>query len=371
MMDVYTPEILFSTFFGEASSNGTMLRLERDNLLWLAGLVYSDSLSVKENAFQREYGGEGSADAFLAHIQLVPPTNLYSTYFGGEWQDEVYSFELLDGGRLALYGSTRLETWPVTPGVYDSVLEGVQQADGFITIFAPPDTIVLSTFVGREFHDEITAGARSSDGSFVVAGTTKDEAFPTTHDAIDSIFGPNIEGETTDLFMARLSSNLTSLEYGTYLGGEDHEFINNLWIQNETTIWIAGGTQSNSFPVTPDALRPQINWWDFDGFISCIGLTTRIGERIPIIVPSNFSPFAFPNPFNPTTTLSFTLPQLTNVTLKIHDILGREVERVELGRKTAGAHEFKVDGDEWASGLYFATLETPVFARTQKLLLLR
>ncbi|MBL0060900.1 MAG: T9SS type A sorting domain-containing protein [bacterium] len=97
----------------------------------------------------------------------------------------------------------------------------------------------------------------------------------------------------------------------------------------------------------------------------------RIDEHIPKFVPSDFALSAYPNPFNPTTTLSFTLPHLTNVTLKIHDILGREVERFELGNMTAGAHEFKVNGDKWASGLYFATLETPVFSRTQKLLLLR
>ncbi|MBL0060901.1 MAG: hypothetical protein IPP40_05275 [bacterium] len=170
---------------------------------------------------------------------MTPPAILYSTYMGGENQDEIYSFELMEGGRLALFGSTRSETWPTTPDAYDTILEGVhQQADGFITVFAPPDTIVHSTLLGAQFHDEVTAGARSPDGSFVVAGTTNDVAFPMTHDAIDSIFGPNREGITTDLFIAKLSPDLASLEYGSYFGGEDFEQIIQLWVQDASTIWL-------------------------------------------------------------------------------------------------------------------------------------
>jgi len=369
IMDVYDPVLIYSSFFGNASCNVSRVKLENDSTVWLVGLVYSTGLAVTADAFQSEYGGEGSADAFISRIGLNPPANHYTTYFGGEGQDEVYSFDILDSTRLALFGSTRSDTWPTTSGAYDTIREGHQQADGFITIFSPPNEIVASTLLGGARYDQVEIGARSPDGSYVVAGFTDDDEFPITSGAIDSTFGPNIGVSPYDLFITKFSPDLRSLQYSTYFGGEDIENIYHLWIPSSATIWIAGGTQSNDFPTTPDALRPQMNWFDYDGFISCIGLATE-AETPPELV-LNFSLVAFPNPFNPTTTLSFTLPKAAHAELLIHNILGQQVEHINLGRLTAGAHHHQIGNSKWASGILIATLKTPAHSQSTKLLLLR
>lgn len=88
-------------------------------------------------------------------------------------------------------------------------------------------------------------------------------------------------------------------------------------------------------------------------------------------LPSAFTLAAYPNPFNPTTTLSFSLPQTGAATLAVFDVTGREVWRQELGSLAVGAHTVRFDGQNLASGLYFARLEAGAARLTAKLLLVR
>ncbi len=74
--------------------------------------------------------------------------------------------------------------------------------------------------------------------------------------------------------------------------------------------------------------------------------------------PSTFAVLGnYPNPFNPSTNIRFTVPQTGLVTIKIFDLLGREVMTVDAGTKTAGIHEFSLDGSRLSSGIYFYRLE--------------
>ena len=239
----------------------------------------------------------------------------------------------------------------------------------FVTIFEPPATIVASTFLGGQLYDVLEAGARSPDGSFVVAGYTNDESFPVTDSALDPTYGPNIDTSASDLFIAKLSSDLRTLEYSTYFGGEDVEHVYQVWVPEPSTIWIAGGTQSDEFPTTPDALRQRINWYGWDGFISSIGIDPS--NSPPPFILDNFSLSAFPNPFNSSTTLSFTLPRATQTELTIHNILGQQIEHIDFGTLEAGHHTQQIAHPTWSTGLYFATLKAPSYSKTTKLLLLR
>ena len=79
----------------------------------------------------------------------------------------------------------------------------------------------------------------------------------------------------------------------------------------------------------------------------------------------------FPNPFNPVTTIQFSLPRSEFVTLKIFNILGEEIAVLVEKRLSAGTHE-----GEWAalglpSGVYFYRLQAGSFIQTRKLVLLR
>ena len=79
----------------------------------------------------------------------------------------------------------------------------------------------------------------------------------------------------------------------------------------------------------------------------------------------------FPNPFNPTTTISFSIPKSSKVKLIVYDILGREVTQLVNGSFNPGKHELTWDAAFLPSGIYFYKLETNKFSDTKKLVLLK
>jgi hypothetical protein len=87
--------------------------------------------------------------------------------------------------------------------------------------------------------------------------------------------------------------------------------------------------------------------------------------------PEDFRLTSYPNPFNPATTLAFTLAKAGMTTLAVYDITGRTVQTLQSGVMDAGEHNLKFDGAALPSGLYFARIESGEFTATQKLLLLK
>ncbi|NWG29452.1 MAG: T9SS type A sorting domain-containing protein [Ignavibacteriaceae bacterium] len=79
----------------------------------------------------------------------------------------------------------------------------------------------------------------------------------------------------------------------------------------------------------------------------------------------------YPNPFNPTTSISFSIPKNGFVTLKVYDILGKEVAELVNEIKEAGNYSVTFNASELPSGIYFYTLTSGNFTATKKLILLK
>ncbi len=79
----------------------------------------------------------------------------------------------------------------------------------------------------------------------------------------------------------------------------------------------------------------------------------------------------YPNPFNPTTVISYQLPVSSEVSLKIYDMLGRQVATLVEGRQEAGRYQVSFNAVQLASGLYFYRLQAGTFTQTRKMMLLK
>ncbi len=79
----------------------------------------------------------------------------------------------------------------------------------------------------------------------------------------------------------------------------------------------------------------------------------------------------YPNPFNPSTTIAFALPEAAKVRLSVYDILGRTVIDEDLGLLNAGEYDYEFNGKDLASGIYFYRLQAGNFIQTRKMLMLK
>ncbi|MFZ4621670.1 MAG: T9SS type A sorting domain-containing protein [Bacteroidota bacterium] len=79
----------------------------------------------------------------------------------------------------------------------------------------------------------------------------------------------------------------------------------------------------------------------------------------------------YPNPFNPVTTIQYQVPSAGPVTLKVYDVLGKEVAALVNEQKNAGSYAVRFNGAELSSGVYYYTIQAGTFTETKKLMLLK
>ncbi|MFN3562478.1 MAG: T9SS type A sorting domain-containing protein [Chloroherpetonaceae bacterium] len=79
----------------------------------------------------------------------------------------------------------------------------------------------------------------------------------------------------------------------------------------------------------------------------------------------------YPNPFNPTTVISYQLPVSSDVSLKVYDVLGKEVMTLVSGRQAAGSYTYTLNASNLSSGVYFYRLQAGNFVQTKKMMLVK
>jgi hypothetical protein len=131
-----------------------------------------------------------------------------------------------------------------------------------------------------------------------------------------------------------------------------------------TTIWNGGGFDFEKL-IDGDGI-PVSQWLNtgssFEGEMALQVPTTPVG----FVLLS-----AYPNPFNPTTTISYSLPEASRIDLTIFDLNGRRIATLVDGWRDAGYHEATFDGSHLASGMYVFTLVAGNFAESGKMVLVK
>ncbi len=102
-------------------------------------------------------------------------------------------------------------------------------------------------------------------------------------------------------------------------------------------------------------------------------IATSVNEEIN---PQNFNLSVFPNPFNPSTTITYTIPEFSRLELKIYDILGREVRNFNEGEKPAGTYTINWNGQNdfginVSSGIYILRLFAGKNSKSYKMILMK
>ena len=111
-----------------------------------------------------------------------------------------------------------------------------------------------------------------------------------------------------------------------------------------------------------------------DLFIDNVSLKVIVTDiaNVKQIIPYKFSlQPAYPNPFNPTTRISFTLPTQVNVTLEVYNTLGQKIETIFDTQMDAGFHDVEFDASELPSGIYFYRMNAGEYSQVRKMVLVK
>jgi photosystem II stability/assembly factor-like uncharacterized protein len=184
-------------------------------------------------------------------------------------------------------------------------------------------------------------------------------------------------------FVAELSGNDVTLSWttATELNNQGFEIEQSFDNQNFNKIGFVPGfgttTEMKSYSFIIPDVNAVVQYYrlkqiDFDGTSTTFNSVEVTGP-----MPDNFVLNQnHPNPFNPSTTISFTLPVESYVTIKLFNMLGQEVAKIADGSFQTGSHYFEFNAQNLTSGAYIYTLEAngvngQVFKSTKKMLLLR
>jgi len=173
---------------------------------------------------------------------------LASTFIGGTNNDNGLTLALDNNGKLFISGYTWSSNYPTTTGVYNESFNGGSY-DVFISRFDTLlTTLEVSTFIGGDNYEEgVSLAIDTATGEVYLGGTVESTNYPTTTGALQNAHG----GGESDIFISKLSNDLSTLHASTFLGGNSDDVCTRiLYDHDNDVIFITGHTKSTDFPTT-------------------------------------------------------------------------------------------------------------------------
>jgi hypothetical protein len=204
---------------------------------------------------------------------------------------------------------------------------------------------------------------------------------------------PNLIPVELIAFTVTVDGNNVTLNWGTATETNNYGFEIERSLISEVSInpnwekigFVSGSgttTEPHTYSFKDDNLlvgkyNYRLKQLDFDGSYSYSNII-----EVEIEIPNNFSLSQnYPNPFNPSTKIKYSIPSVIsipnirernlNVTLKIYDVLGKEIATLVNEEKPAGNYEVNFNASSLSSGIYFYRLQSGSFVETKKMILLK
>lgn len=261
--------------------------------------------------------GKSAYTAVVFKFDSKLETLLTSAFFGTKHKSEVHAMAIDGQDAVYIAGSTKDESFPVTGGAFDAVIErgpfGATK-EGFVLKYnAGLNEIQASTFIGARENDVVFGLAIAPNDDVIVVGETTSpcytdnlctpdsdtQPFPSTDGAFDPDYGV---GSKTKAFIARFESGLRQLKAATFLGtngnenGDDDTLDDRaaaVAIDTAGDVVVVGETQSNHFPLTEDCADDAFHGkWEafaakFDAGLTDLKASTFLGgandERVNVL----------------------------------------------------------------------------------------
>ncbi len=278
---IIDPTLIFASYSNSAIDNwGYTATYDDDGNLYGGGIVFGAGYPIQTGAYDAAFNG-GSCDIGISKFSSNGSTLLYSTYIGGLGSELPHSLIVNNAGQLVILGTTSSSNYPTTSGAWDDSFGGGPAvplsvdgdggvpylnfsagADIIISILSPDgSSLDGSTYFGGNLTDGLnTSGINSLQVNY--GDHARGEVIVDANDNIyiASSIGstPNTIGQVSaiqaslgsqqDGLVARFNSNVTSLDWYTFLGGNKNDAAYSLKIHPNGRLYVAGGTRSENMP---------------------------------------------------------------------------------------------------------------------------
>ncbi|MCX6352528.1 MAG: gliding motility-associated C-terminal domain-containing protein [Bacteroidetes bacterium] len=285
---VIDPYVIFATYSGSKSHNyGFTATYDHLGFTYSGGTAFDGNFPTTTGAFQTTYGGgftDGNKEIYghdcaILKYNLDGTKLLWASYLGGSNNEQPHSMVIDKKGNLVILGTTFSKDFPITANGFDSSYNG--NGDIFITsISKDGNSINSSTFFGGSDQDGLNGPADTfpngklfynygdryrgevitdSDGYLVIASCTRSTDF-TTKNAFQNSLGGMQDG-----CVLKMSSDLSTLIWSSYLGGDDEDAAYALNFDRKGNYFICGGTFSTNLKTSGG--RTKTKQGKRDGFI--------------------------------------------------------------------------------------------------------
>ncbi len=296
-MLIIDPVTYWASFTGSTADNwGFTATYDNAGNFYMGGIVNCLAIAgggafpVSPGAYQTTFAGGQGADAIqfgsdIAIMKLNPSgtSRIYATYIGGQNNERPHSMIVDGAGNLVIAGRSLSPDYPVTAGAVQTVKN--LGSDIIVSKLNPAGSaMVASTYMGGSGNDgvnfdstELFYGhlkfnygddARSevqvdNVGNIYVTGCTESPDFPVTPTAIASV-GSGLQ----DGVIFKLNPTMTTTLWSTYLSGigDDAGYVL-AFNSTQTSVYVAGGTNSTNFPVGTGGWQPTYMGDSADGYI--------------------------------------------------------------------------------------------------------
>lgn len=299
---IIDPTLIFCSFSGSTVDNwGFTATYGPDGSFYGGGIVWGPGFPVSPGAFQTNYGA-GNQAFDMGIIKLTPDgsNRVYATYIGGSNKDQPHSMVVDGAGNLVIAGRTLSDTSYPTTGANKGLIGAGGRWDIVVTKLDASGAMAGSKRIGGSGDDGVnisdTRGPNSlqqnygddgrsevilDGGTILVASCTNSSngasssGFP-----VVGGFQPQNAGLQDGVFF-KLSSDVSTLLYSTYLGGKGNDAAYVLSINPLTRdIYIAGGTESDNFEGTQNGGIYPTYQRNIDGFVTRL---TNAGSMVKSI----------------------------------------------------------------------------------------
>ncbi len=295
---IIDPQLVFGSFSGSTADNwGFTATYDNAGNTYSAGVVFGVGYTTVTGAYQQNFnGGSGSRPCDIGIIKYSSAgQRMFATYLGGAGNEIPQSLIVSSNNELFLFGTSGSSDFPTSSTAWQRVFGGGSEVnilnngikfpngtDLFISRLSENGTQLLaSTLLGGSGNDGLNTASQlrynyadearggiviDAQNNVYVGCSTSSTDFPVPGNAFQSTYG----GGTQDGMVVKFNANLTTLFWGSYLGGSSPDGVMNLVLDQQGNVFAGGGTTSTNFPSSSGAVQSANGGGQCDGFITGI-----------------------------------------------------------------------------------------------------